>query len=375
MVLEIENLSFSFIGSENPALKDINLRIGKGEFVAILGPNGSGKTTLGLCMTGIIPHFSQGIFQGRVTINNKDTSEYKIHDIARDVGILMQDYESQIFFPTIEDEIRFQLDNFGLPSDGRITEISDELHISGLLKRNLFELSEGEKQKTLIASILSIDPDVLILDEPTSQLDSKERNNLLKTLKHLNKRGKTIIMITHDTHVARHCSRFVVICGGSIVKDTCEGSFLEENSNTSWGIEPVKHKWGEGNSCKKSAETKPLISIKHLTYEIINPVLEDVNVEIRDGEFIMILGSNGSGKTTLVKHLIKLLKVQEGAILLKGKHLRQHSQADIARMIGFIFQNPEHQIFRNTVEEEIKFTLEILKEENVAEDIKAVLKD
>jgi len=356
MVIDIENLSFSFLGAKKPALRDINLRIERGEFVAILGPNGCGKTTLALCMTGIIPHFFRERFEGRVLINGKDTRENEIHDIVPNVGILMQDYESQIFFPTVEDEIRFQMENFGI-SPKKMEEISKEMKLSPLLKRNPFELSEGEKQRTIIASILATDPDILILDEPTSQLDSEERGHLLRILRHLNARGKTIILITHNTYFARHCSRFLVIRDGRIVEDTRDRSLLEKAHISNLGIEPINYNWGN-HAISTGCESQ--IVIRDLSYEIEKPVLKKINADIGDGEFILILGKNGSGKTTLVKHLNKLLRVQRGEIIINGNSIEEYSQREISKLIGFIFQNPEHQIFRNSVEDELRFTLDAL---------------
>ncbi len=356
MVIEIENLSFSFLGAKRSVLKNVNLRIKQGEFVAILGPNGCGKTTLALCMTGIIPHFFQGRFEGRVLINGKDTRENEIHDIISDVGILMQDYESQLFFPRVEDEIRFQIENFGISSK-KMEEISKEMKLYPLVKRNPLELSEGEKQRVIIASILVTDPDILILDEPTSQLDSEEREHLLGILRHLNAHGKTIILITHNTHFARYCSRFLVIRDGRIVEDTRDRGFLEKAHISDLGIEPINYNW---DNHKISTSNDLQIIIRDLSYKVERPVLKKISADIGNGEFILILGKNGSGKTTLVKHLNKLLKVQKGRIIINGKSIEDYSQREIAKLIGFIFQNPEHQIFRNSVEDEIRFTLDSL---------------
>ena len=223
-MIKIEDLSFSFSESEEFVLKGINLDIAQGEFVALLGPNGSGKTTLALCLCGIIPHFFPGNFQGNVVINNKNTRDHQIHELAKETGVLLQDYESQLFLPTIEEEIRFQLENFGLPVDEKIAELTQDARFSYLLKKKLFNLSEGEKQKALIIATLSVDPNILILDEPTSQLDEEEREQLAQTLRELNKQGKTIILITHDTRFVQHCSRFITLNAGKIVRDQ---KFLE----------------------------------------------------------------------------------------------------------------------------------------------------
>ncbi|MCK5044115.1 ABC transporter ATP-binding protein [Candidatus Parcubacteria bacterium] len=363
-MIRIENLSFSFPESEKFALKNISLDIAKGEFVALLGPNGSGKTTLALCLCVIIPHFFHGNFQGKIFINNKDTADCQIHELAKETGVLLQDYESQLFLPTIEEEIRFQLENFGFPADEKIAELEQDAHFSHLLKKKVFSLSEGEKQKALMVAILSVDSDILILDEPTSQLDKKEREQLLETLKELNKQGKTIILITHDTCFAKHCSRFITLNSGKIVRD-------EESLETidSLGVEPIDYKWGTKNNRERRIQNTK-ISIKDLSYE---DVLNKVNLDIKNNEFVLICGANGSGKTTLVKHIIKLLKIQKGEIEIDGKALKKYSQRDIASRIGFVFQNPNHQIFRNSIEEELEFTLKLLGKENKEKEINEML--
>ncbi|MCK5040369.1 MAG: ABC transporter ATP-binding protein [Candidatus Aenigmarchaeota archaeon] len=372
MVLRIENLFFSFSESKNPVLKNINLDIGRGEFIALMGPNGSGKTTLALCMCGIIPHFFHGKYKGKVLVNKKNILHHAIHDITRDVGVLLQDYESQLFLPTIEEEIRFQMENFGLSADEKIAELFSDETFSYLLKKKLFSLSEGEKQKAILTSILCVNPDILILDEPTSQLDRREKEQLAKTLEKLNKEGKTIILITHDTCFAKHCSRFVVMRHGEIVEDTSDMTFLSKSSIGALGIEPEKYQWNTIKTCK-SAEEKTKISIKNLNYKTQTPVLENINASIKNNEFILLLGGNGSGKTTLVKHVIKLLDIQAGEIKMNGTALEKYSQQDIVKQAGFIFQNPDHQIFKNSVEEELQLTLDLVKKENSGKKIDEML--
>ncbi len=353
--VEISNYSFSFPGSGSPALNQVNLKIEEGDFISILGANGSGKTTLALSMAGIIPHLLQGNFIGEVFVNKKNTLKHDIHDIVSDMGFLLQDYESQFFFSTVEEEIRFHLDNYGLLSGNRIKELSDELGIHHLLKRKFLDLSEGEKQKALLASILSIDPSILVLDEPTSQLDALEREGLLQTLKQLNRAGKTIILITHDTMAARYGSRYVVLSGGVVVEDSIDPTLLKDETLSSYGVEPLDLSWIGSEAMKAAGDSK--ISVEGLCFR---EILDGVNLEIKKGEFILLLGGNGSGKTTLLKHLNRLLVPDGGRVLLEDKPLREYSRRDIARNVGFLFQNPEHQLFRNTVEKEVGYTLDIL---------------
>ncbi len=366
--VEIRNYSFSFLGSESRVLDQVNLEIERGEFISILGANGSGKTTLALSMAGIIPHFLQGGFRGEVFVNNKNTLEHEIHDIVSDVGFLLQDYGSQFFFSTVEEEIRFQLGNYGLLSEERINELSSELGISHLLKRKFLDLSEGEKQKALLASILSTDPSILVLDEPTSQLDALEREGLLETLQQLNRKGKTIILITHDTRAARYCSRYVLLSDGGIVEDSRNPLFLEDESISSYGVEPLNLKWSGSETRNAAAETK--ISMEDVCFR---EIIDGVNLEIRAGEFILLMGGNGSGKTTLIKHLNRLLDPDEGLVLMDGRPLREHSRRDIARNLGFLFQNPEHQLFRNTVTGEVEYTLDILDAGEGKERVQEIL--
>lgn len=219
MVIEVENLNFSY--PNRSVLKKINFKIEDGEFVGLVGPTGCGKTTLAYCLNGLIPNSIRGKFSGRVLIDGMDTKKHKVSEIARKVGLVFQDPDWQIFSLSVKDEVAFGLRNFGF--DKIKKGVRNALKMVDLYKfknEEPHKLSQGQKQKLCIASVLATDPQVIILDEPTSQLDYRNTKNIHDILKKLNKNGKMILLIEHDTDfLAEYTSKMLVMNGGRIVKN------------------------------------------------------------------------------------------------------------------------------------------------------------
>ena len=195
-MIKIEGLTFSYSGTARPSLKGINLEVNGGEFVLVTGPSGGGKSSLCRCLNGLIPHFYGGEIAGRVSVAGMDTLKHSTKELAARVGMVFQDPENQLVSMDVEREIAFGLENLAFPRDliaRRIEESLDTLGIAGLRYRQLHELSGGEKQKVAIASVLALHPDILILDEPTSELDPKGAEEVLSVVTRLN-----------DEQIARH---------------------------------------------------------------------------------------------------------------------------------------------------------------------------
>jgi energy-coupling factor transport system ATP-binding protein len=365
-MIELHGLSVCF--GDKKALDEVNLNIETGEFVSILGANGCGKTTLALCMAGLMPAFFQSEVKGDIFLDGTSILNKPVHETAKKIGLLMQDYQSQIFFQTPREEIIFSLENFGLPKKG-IHEVSEETGLGGLLGSEFSSMSEGQKQKAVLASLLAVGPDILLLDEPSSQLDREESKRLLGILKRLNNAGKTIIAVTHDTQFAKNFSRFIVMHKGRIMSDFKNVEGLSDKMLEGYSIDPLGHNWGEN---KAMPEGKPLLTVENLSYRYAHgkQVLKDLNMEVGTGECVLITGKNGSGKTTLIKHLIKLLELQEGRIELGGKSLRDYKQKELAEVMGVVFQNPDLQLFRHSVKDELLGRMKTKREEG---DLKHVL--
>ncbi|HOP74128.1 MAG TPA: ATP-binding cassette domain-containing protein [Bacillota bacterium] len=223
-VISIEQLSFTYAGSERPALSGINVTVNPGEFIGITGPAGAGKSTLVLCLNGIIPHFQRGEYQGRVWIDGLDTVDTHCTEISRKVGSVFQDPEAQIVASTVEDEIAFGLENFGMEPEmieARITDALQRIGIEGLRYRSTVELSGGQKQRVAIAAAVALRPKILVLDEPTSELDPLGTKEVFEVLKQLNQEyGLTIIVVEQKINILlEYIERLWVMNEGRMVAD------------------------------------------------------------------------------------------------------------------------------------------------------------
>ena len=219
MEITVESLNFSYTNKK--ILKNINFKIEDGEFVGLVGPTGCGKTTLAYCLNGLIPNSIKGKFSGRVMVNGSDTRKRKVSEMARKVGFVFQDPDWQIFSLSVKDEIEFGPRNLGLDKiDKRVKNALKIVGLDGLGKEEPNQLSQGQRQKLCIASVIATEPEFIILDEPTSQLDYKNSKNIHGILKKINKEGKTVFLIEHDTDfLSEYCSRILVMNDGRIIKD------------------------------------------------------------------------------------------------------------------------------------------------------------
>jgi len=407
-LIKIQNFTFYYGGAEKPALKNINLEIADGEFVLVTGPSAGGKSSLCRCINGLIPHFYGGKVTGSVEVQGLNTLQHSPRELATRVGMIFQDPENQLVTQDVEREIAFGLENLAFPRDliaRRIEESLDTLGISALRHRPLHELSGGEKQKIAIASVLALHPEILILDEPTSELDPKSAEEVLSIAQRLNDElGITVILIEHRLdRVIQHTDRLIVLDGGEIVVDGSTRQVLQENyqeiSGAGVGMPPIiklAHQLEimgitdnktpltvkEGRVMlqevfqkiagelpqqeKKGINNRPAIEVGKLwhVYPDGPAALKNVSLAIGEGEFVAIMGRNASGKTTLVKHFNGLLKPTKGSVVIHGTDTGRATIAELARQVGFVFQNPNDHLFADTVEEEIGFALKNLGLEN-----------
>ena len=400
-MIKLQNLTFSYSDAEKPALQDVNLEVEDGEFVLVTGPSGGGKSSLCRCFNGLIPHFYGGKISGKVAVQGLDVMKRSTKELATRVGMIFQDPENQLVSMDVEREIAFGLENLAFPRDliaKRMEESLDTLGIAGLRSRQVHELSGGEKQKVVIASVLALHPDILVLDEPTSELDPRGAEEVLNVVERLNDElGITVILIEHRLDRVVHLvDRLIIIHEGRIVADGAPRQVLSnrEITNIGVGIPPItKLVQGlrskgitidktpltvkEGRLMldsifrkvkrpalqeKKESNGKPIINMDKLWHAYSNEVvaLKGVSLTIREGEFVAVMGRNASGKTTLVKHINGLLKPTKGVVTVDGINTREATIAELAQKVGFVFQNPNDHLFADTVEEEIAFTLKNL---------------
>lgn len=403
VVVSISNLSFQYEGG-NETLKNVNFEIKKGEFFVIMGPNGAGKTTLCFILGGIIPNMYGGVRKGKVNVLGFDPWDQPIYETAKKVGILLQDPESQLVMPSVFAELAFGPANLGVPREEIFRRIKEAVKIVGLEgfeDRHPRELSGGQKQRAALGAVLTMMPELLVLDEPTSQLDPLGTLEVLAAVRHLKEMGITIIMTTHKTEeIAYLADKVLILNEGEVVaygypKKVLSNVELLENV----GVKPPAvttyfyelKKRGIDNidlpilfedavnlakkmihdnflkvnkvEFKKDGQSKeiPIIEIKDVTFTYPGepPViaLKNINLTIHEGEFIGIVGQNGSGKTTLVKNIVGLLKPSKGKILFRGEDVSKYTVAELSKKIGLILQNPDYQLFTLSCEEEIKFGL------------------
>lgn len=402
----IKELNFRYKDQKDrKAIENINLSIDRGQFVVIMGPSGAGKSTLANCLNGLVPHFIRGEYSGTVTIEGKNVKESSVCQNAQNIGLVFQDFEAQLFSTNTKLEIAFGPENFGVSRD-EIEKIIEKVlkivKLEGYENRHPSTLSGGQKQRLAIGSVLATKPKVVCMDEPTTDLDPIGKMEIFNIAKELHEnKDLTLIIIEHETEEALNADRIIIMKEGRIIKDGKPQEILKDvdftdsvgimslqvpkyfrkvtNLNTSelpltplegyekfkkLGLEIDEEKYNELLKKEEERESKygdVIIDVNNLeyTYSNGNKVLKGIDLQIREGEFIAVLGQNGSGKTTFVKHLNGLLIPTAGSVVINGKDTRKTSIYEIGKYVGYVFQNPDHQIFADTVYDEVAFSLKI----------------
>jgi len=358
----IRGLRFSFSNDESPVLGDIDLRIDEGEFVAITGPSGSGKSTLCLILCGFLPREGH-MMEGTVEVLGKDVRTSSTYELTREIGIVQQDPEAQLCTLNVYDEVAFGPENLLLPEEEVIERVNWALNVVGLqdfIERDTSNLSGGEKQRLAIASILAMRPRVIVFDEPTSQLDPKGTAQIFSVIKDLQSRtGITTIVIEHKLRqILPICSRLIAMDQGKIVVDS-PADQLSEHASTLKGIGVRLPFISYVSPAVRTDPSGDILSVRSLSVRFPEKdVLDEVSFTISKGEMVALMGDNGSGKSTLLSAILGLEKKRKGTILIDGRDADEMSMKERARHIGFIFQNPNHQIFESSVRREVLFACE-----------------
>lgn len=372
--LEINGLTFAYEGSPSPVLRDVNLTIRRGEFVLLAGPSGCGKTTLARCITGFIPHEFPGSLQGTVRLFGANTQELPIHQIARLASLVQQDPDGQLCTLNVTDEVAFGPENFLVPPPQIARRIewalraTESLHLAN---RSTLTLSGGEKQRVVLSSLLAVKAPLLVLDEPAAHLDPQATHHVAKTLLHLHRQQEfTILLIAHRlSPFIPHATRLLLMRNGRLVFDGSP-SRLSSGREQLWELGLQLPPPSNIHKMKEGIEPAPapLLVVRRLTFtypesddwaeeergpSARSPALQDVSFTLHPGEVAAVMGPNGSGKTTLLRLLMGLIQPVSGEILLAGRLLRGLAVSQLAREVGFLFQNPLHQLFERTVWEEL----------------------
>src|SRR5512145_2175808 len=323
--LVIENLSFQYRTRPEPAIENISFELKPGELLLIAGSSGCGKTTLARCINGLIPRSYRGKREGQVLLHGKDVAELQIADMAQTVGTLLQDPERQIVASNVYNEIAFGPENLGLPREeimARVEQAMTRLKIEHLRDRETFNLSGGEKQKVALAGLLTMNPSILLLDEPLASLDPASAYEALDVFRSLADEGKTIVLVEHrvEDAIAARPDRLLYMETGRVkylgpIKDLpTEIDHHEVKLPAEWVVKRVQE--GEEKpekvvSIQRVERGEPLVVFEHVDFRYNDEtpfILQDVNLTITRGDLIAVLGPNGAGKSTLVKHSIGLLK-------------------------------------------------------------------
>jgi len=240
----VDRLSYRYQAVGREILKNISFKVAPGEIVALVGLSGCGKSTLCMCLGGIIPHYLGGMLDGQVLINGKDTKEYRVAQLALEVGLVFQDPDTQLFAPTVEDEIAFAPENLCLPVEEvatRVDNVLDTLGITSLRKTNPNHLSGGQKHLVAMGAVLALEPSILVLDEVIAQLDPAGKRIINEILVDLRRRGKTILIVEHDPEAVSIADRMLVLEEGRLIKDGETATVLE------WWEFMLRHKYGCDN--------------------------------------------------------------------------------------------------------------------------------
>jgi len=435
---EMCSVVFTYNGATAAALRGIDLTLNPGEMVGIMGASGAGKSTLAKCLNRLVPAFEPGEFSGIVRIRGRTLDGARVSDVSPLVGMVFQDFEAQLFSTNVALEIAFTMQQLGMPREEIVSRIEPALAavgLTGFAHRDPTSLSGGEKQRLAIAAVLALRPGVIVLDEPTTDLDPEGKAEVFALIRELREQGLSLIVIEHEADELRGCDRLLVLRDGQIVAqgppasvmtqlellETCgvhppdlnralailgvrahaatvedAEALIRQVLSISVEGTPEGAQWSPAHQEERSADDQtslqwaqdnkesatcasdqektargrannerdgwgssgsPLAEAQQLyfSYPLGPRVLDAINFRIGPGEFVAIVGQNGSGKTTLAKHLVGLLKPTAGRVLLEGRDRTTLRPAETAHKAGYVFQNPDHQIFASTVEAEIAF--------------------
>ena len=348
MMIRIEGFSYRFGGSERYALRGIDLDIAAGEFVVLTGPSGCGKSTLALALGGFLFNQYDGEATGDIRVAGQDVQHVPIYDVAEIVGLVQQNPEAQFCTLTVQDEIAFGLENRCLPRAEILERMAWALNVvdaQHLKDRELATLSGGEKQRIAVAAMLAARPQVLIFDEPTSNMDPTATAHIFDVIARIREMEHiTVIVIEHKVeYLQRFAPRWLRMESGQLSAISSQLSAISRQPS-------VQNPESRIQNLKSTA---PLVKVEnlHAGYNG-HTVLHDVSVRIGPGEFVAVMGDNGSGKTTFLQCLLGLLKPAEGRVEVTGQDTRTTPVSKLAQRAAYVFQNPDHQLFAETVWQE-----------------------
>jgi energy-coupling factor transport system ATP-binding protein len=378
-VIQIERLTYTYPEADSPALKDVSLTVAPGEFLLMTGPSGGGKSTLLHAVNGLVPHLFGGAFAGRVRVHGLDTRRATPAQLAAHVGSVFQEPTSRFVATTVADEIAFGLELLGTPGReirAAVEDTIERLDLGGLLDRDLDTLSGGEQQRVAVAAALARHPGILLLDEPTSQLDRQAAEDVIDWIVDLRTRlGVTAVISEHRlARLLPHVTRMAHISAGRVERVGAPEDVLGDLPGGPPAAQAARHlgvRQGDLPGLRAAllacapAPSLPLPSMADARLEVQGlsfsfpqvRALTDISFEVHAGEVLGIVGRNGSGKSTLLRCLMGLLRPSAGDLRLDGVPGLDRSVAERARRMAYLPQWPEAMLFAENVIEELRLTL------------------
>ncbi|MCR6097584.1 ABC transporter ATP-binding protein [Salipaludibacillus agaradhaerens] len=370
-IIRVEDLVFAYEKNhEKPLIDHVSFTLEEGELTLLMGASGSGKSTLALSLNGLYPEVVEGFQKGNIFFRGVPLENYEKGVVNQHIGIVFQDPESQFCMVTVENELAFTMENCSIPRSEMKKRMDDVLKITGLTnmkKRAIHELSGGQKQKVALASVLLLEPDVLILDEPTANLDPVSSLEFIELVAELQRKTRlTVVVIEHQLDDWLPFAHRILALGknGRLFADGKPKDVLTKQADQfkSEGIYLP---------CEKASVQSPIANDPYDSHEAIlqienltfnrkeKKILTELNVSLRKGEFIAIVGENGAGKSTLLQVMAGLLSPKQGKVIFLGQTLDEWTEGDLRRAMGFVFQNPEHQFITDTVADELAFGMKL----------------
>ncbi|MFQ5943632.1 MAG: ABC transporter ATP-binding protein [Anaerolineales bacterium] len=371
MPLLVEDLTCRYLARKDPAIKDVSFSIEAGQIALIAGESGCGKTTLLRCINGLIPRSYKADLSGQILLNGEDYADRSLAELSQVIGTVLQDPERQILGAYVRNEVAFGLENLGVPRDEIVSRIEEALEYLGLFhlqSRETFSLSGGEKQKLALAGVMIMRPAILALDEPLANLDPASAREALALLRRLADEGKTVLIVEHrvedvlaiDPDIVMYMEQGQVTYLGSADGLLKVADYRAVKLPAHVVITRAKDEVSPRQIRTRpslSTEARDLVEFKDVSFNYSGgpTVVRDVSLSIREGDIIALLGSNGAGKTTLVKHAVGLLRPVKGQVIFGRSDSKEMTVAEMARIVGFVFQSPRHMLFAPTVQEELAF--------------------
>lgn len=402
--VEINGLTYTYPGASQPTLNDITLQIQKGDFLAVVGNNGCGKSTFCKVLNGLIPHFITGEFHGAVEVEGLNTLDSDVGVLAQKVGYVYQDFENQIVRPTVLDDASYSCLNYAFPDYlQRGKAALGQCGLEGREEEYVWQLSGGQTHLLALAGAVSLSPDILILDEPIAQLDPMHADRIYEVLRDLNENhGKTILVIEHHTeYIADYCKHVLLLKEGRVqwLLPTREAlqrvEELEACNIFPPQVTQAAHRLRQGGQFPAQAPLPTTVdqgktAFSALTYRApASPaqppapaqetavsfrdvslfyrsvkgeprtIFDGLDLDIRKGEKVALIGSNGAGKSTLMKLMVGLLRPQKGTVSLLGEPIGEKKAEDLSRQISLVYQNPEEMFIKDSIHADIAYAMQV----------------